>query len=83
MADLRVGEAHLLCGQHVGGVHAGKAQLADAALGGDDVLDAVEEPLVDAGELEDALQRHARVAGEHLSGDVADAHEVVGARLHG
>ena len=53
--ELRVREAKLLGGHHRVRVEAGEAALGDDALGGHDVLDAVQEPVIDLGEVEDAL----------------------------
>ena len=68
--ELDIGEAHLLGGEHVIGVKAGQAELADALLGGHDVGDAVEEPLVDLGRGKELLD--GPPAAERL-GDVENA----------
>ncbi len=70
MRELHIGEAHLLGGEHVLGVEAGEPELADALLGGHDVVDTVEEPLVDLGGIEDLLNGPAAAQG---LGHVEDA----------
>ena len=59
IGNLAVREAHLLCCKHVLCIHAGKATLVDGALCLHDILDAEEEPLIDAGALVQVLDRPA------------------------
>src|SRR5690606_41731762 len=71
-----VGEALALEAEHQVAIHVGQPQLAQALLFLDEILDLHQEPGVDLGQLEDALDTHAGTEG------ITDVPDTLGTR-HG